>query len=207
MGLVCGLVLIASQLRWWPVTILEAWGFATGGVCVWLVVRQHIWNWPVGLANNALFLVLFLRSRLFADMALQAVYFGLGVYGWWMWRRGGPRGSAIATTRASRAEWTWLAAVAAPAVWGIRSLLLAAHGAAPLWDAVTAVLSLEAQYLLSRKRLESWWLWIAADVIYVPLYLSRDLPLTALLYGVFLLMCLAGVRTWLGVWRTERATA
>jgi nicotinamide mononucleotide transporter len=65
------------------------------------------------------------------------------------------------------------------------------------------VISLAAQYLLCRKRLENWLLWIAADVIYIPLYLSRKLPLTALLYGVFLLMCLFGIRVWWRGWEKK----
>lgn len=50
------LVLAASYLNWWTISATEAWGFATGGVCVWLVVREHLWNWPIGLANNVVFL-------------------------------------------------------------------------------------------------------------------------------------------------------
>jgi nicotinamide mononucleotide transporter len=87
--------------------------------------------------------------------------------------------------------------------WILREILLAVNGAAPLWDAVTTVLSLAAQYLLCRKRLENWIFWIAADIVYVPLYLSRALPLTAVLYGVFLLMCVVGVRDWWRKWRLE----
>jgi nicotinamide mononucleotide transporter len=198
MLVVSALVLAASYQRLWAITIVEAWGFVTGGVCVWLVVREHIWNWPVGLANNVFFFVLFLRGRLFADMSLQLVYFGIGVYGWLNWRRGGGRRKALAISRTTRREW-WALALALPLVTlGLREVLLAASGAAPFWDALTTVLSLAAQYLLSRKRLENWLFWISADVVYVPLYLSRGLPLTALLYGVFLLMCLIGVRAW---WR------
>jgi nicotinamide mononucleotide transporter len=70
------------------------------------------------------------------------------------------------------------------------------NGAAPFWDSMTTILSLAAQYLLCRKRLENWLFWIAADVVYVPLYTSRHLPLTAGLYAVFLLMCIIGVREW-----------
>ena len=80
--------------------------------------------------------------------------------------------------------------------WGFREILLVVNGAAPFWDSLTTVLSLAAQCLLCRKRFENWFLWIAADVIYVPLYLSRHLPLTAVLYAVFLGMCLIGVREW-----------
>ena len=84
------LVCAGSFLSW----LVGHWGcgsmgFVTGGICVWLVVREHLWNWPVGLANNVFFFVLFLRGRLYADMSLQIVYFGLGVYGWLNWIFGG----------------------------------------------------------------------------------------------------------------------
>src|SRR4029079_8447705 len=67
----------------------------------------------------------------------------------------------------------------------------------PWGDAVTTVLSLGAQWLMSRRYLENWWVWIVADVIYVPLYLAKGLTVTAVLYAVFLLMCVAGLRGWL----------
>lgn len=69
-------VLLAGYSGVGGVAVTEAWGFVTGGVCVWLVVREHVLNWPVGLANNVFFFVLFLQGRLFADMGLQVMYFG-----------------------------------------------------------------------------------------------------------------------------------
>jgi len=174
----------------------EVLGFATGGVCVWLVVREHMWNWPVGLANNAFFFVLFFQTRLFADMGLQVVYFGLGVWGWINWLYGGEQRTVLRVSRASPIEWIGLVAFVPLGTWGLREVLVAVNGAAPLWDALTTVLSLSAQYLLCRKRFENWFFWIAADIIYIPLYLSRELPLTAVLYAVFLCMCLIGVRQW-----------
>lgn len=195
MAIASGAVLAASYLGLWPIAVDEAWGFATGGVCVWLVVREQVWNWPIGLANNLVFFVLFLRGRLFADMALQLVYFVLGVYGWWNWLHGdrGGRATILPTTRR---EWVTLAWAVPAGTVALREVLQAVNGAAPFWDALTTVLSLAAQYLLCRKRLENWFFWIVADVVYVPLYLSRGLPLTAMLYAVFLAMCLAGLRAW-----------
>jgi nicotinamide mononucleotide transporter len=190
------LLLAAAWLRWLPLAMTEVLGFVTGGVCVWLVVRENVWNWPIGLANNVLFFILFLRGRLFADMGLQAVYFALGVYGWWHWLYGGERRTELRISRALRAEWIGLAAAVPLATWGLREVLIAVQGAAPFWDSLTAVLSLAAQYLLTRKRIENWWLWIAADLIYVPLYGSRGLPLTAVLFAIFLVMCVTGLRAW-----------
>lgn len=189
-------MIAASWFQWWPMSMTEVLGFATGGVCVWLVVREHMWNWPIGLANNVVFFVLFLRSRLFADMGLQVVYFALGVYGWANWRFGGEKRAELSVTRTIPAEWIALAVSIPLSTWGLRILLIWLNGAAPFWDSLTTVLSLAAQYLLCQKRLENWWLWIIADLIYVPLYLNRQLPLTAVLYAVLLVMCLIGLQQW-----------
>lgn len=187
----------ATWMGWWPLSLTEAVGFATGGTCVWLCVREHIWNWPLGLANNVIFFVLFGHSRLYADMGLQSVYFAFGVYGWWNWLYGGQQHGALNITRTPRLEALALAALSPLATWGLWSVLVALHDAAPFLDALTTVLSLVAQYLLCRKRLENWIVWIVVDAIYVPLYLSRHLHLTALLYAVFLVMCVYGLRAWL----------
>jgi nicotinamide mononucleotide transporter len=193
---VSALVLVASYRTWWAINVTEAWGFVTGGICVWLVVREHLWNWPIGLANNIFFFVLFLQGRLFADMGLQVVYFGLGVYGWLNWLSGGEHRTALKISRTTRTEWFVLLGTIPGGTWVLREILIAVNGAAPFWDSLTTALSLAAQYLLCRKRFENWFFWIAADLIYVPLYLSRQLPLTAVLYGLFLAMCLVGAREW-----------
>ncbi|MGZ5546248.1 MAG: nicotinamide riboside transporter PnuC, partial [Limisphaerales bacterium] len=156
-----GLAIVASLLHWWPISTTEALGFVTGGVCVWLVVREHMWNWPIGLANNVFFFVLFFHGRLFADMGLQVVYFGLGVYGWFNWKYGGERRSALKVTRTTRHEWIALGMLIPILTIALREILIVVNGAAPFWDSVTTMLSLAAQYLLCRKRLENWLFWIA----------------------------------------------
>jgi len=192
-----GVLLLATWMRWWPLSLTEALGFATGGTCVWLCVREHLWNWPLGLANNILFFALFWHARLYADMGLQTVYFAFGVYGWWNWLHGGQQEGTLKVSRTPRTEALVLAALAPLATWGLWAVLVAVHDAAPFLDALTTVLSLVAQYLLCRKRLENWIVWIVVDAIYVPLYLSRNLDLTALLYALFLFMCIYGLRAWL----------
>jgi nicotinamide mononucleotide transporter len=189
-------MIAASYWHWWPMPLTEVLGFVTGGACVWLVVREHLWNWPVGLANNVFFFVLFFESRLYADMSLQVVYFVMGVYGWIHWRFGGAQRSELPISRTTRAEWLALVAAIPLATFALREVLLRVNGAAPFWDSLTTVLSLAAQYLLCQKRIENWFIWIAADLIYIPLYFSRHLPLTAVLYMVLLTMCVIGQAQW-----------
>ena len=122
------------------------------------------WAWPI----MSPFFVLFLHSRLFADMWLQVVYFALGVYGWWHWCFGGAQRSTLSISRARTFEWMGLLLFIPLVTWGLRVWLTAVNGAAPFWDSATTVLSLAAQYLLCQKRIENWWIWIVADIIYVP---------------------------------------
>lgn len=181
-----------------PVSWTEVLGFGSGALCVWLVARQHIANWPVGIANNVLFVLLFTQAGLYADAGLQVVFITLAVYGWWTWTHGGGPGSdALPVRRTTRTEWTWLLAAGVVGTLGLTLLLEhATDSDVPFWDALTTALSLMATYGQCRKRLESWWLWIAADVVYVPLYAYKELYLTALLYIGFMTLCVLGLRHW-----------
>lgn len=189
-------LILCTWRKWLPLDLTEAFGFATGAICVWLVTRGNLWNWPVGLANNIVFAILFWKARLFADFGLQGVYFALGIWGWWQWLHGGTNRAPLPVTRTRKNEWIAIALFLTAGTWGLRELLLAVNGAAPFWDAITTTLCLAAQYLLCRKRIENWLLWIAADLIYVPLYLSRGLPLTAILYASFIGLCIVGLKRW-----------
>ena len=180
-----------------PTTLAEVLGFVTGGVNVWLVVRQNIWNWPVGIANVIFLGLIFLDGGLYADAGLQIVYVVLQAWGWWEWLYGGRGRTRLEVRRTSRAELTAisLAGLAATVLltWVLGTWT---DSTVPVWDALTTALSLAATYGQSRKLLESWWLWIAADLIYIPLYIAKGLNLTAVLYAVFLVLCVIGLRRW-----------
>lgn len=178
------------------VTVAELLGFLTGAASVWLTVLARISNFPVGIANSAFFLVLFLSARLFADSGLQVVYIVLGFAGWWQWLHGGPERSRLTVARSGWPLLGCCVVFAALATWGLSVALDAAHDVAPFWDALTTALSLVAQFLLNCKKIENWAFWIAADVVYIPLYVVKRLDLTAIVYVLFLAMCITGVRTW-----------
>ena len=179
-------------------TALEAFSFVTGALCVWLVVRENVWNFPIGLLNVATFSIVFFQSRLFADAGLQVVYFVLGIVGWTLWLRPAKNHSRLCLSRIGRVESAGLSffvVVSTLCLW--RTLH---HYGGSFWDALTTSISLASQWMLNRKQVESWLGWIVVDTIYVPLYLSKGLYLTAILYAIFLCMAFIGWKQWHRSW-------
>ena len=185
------------MVDWLIANWIELAGFVTGAACVWLLVIRNIWTFPVGMVNYVFFAWLFVGSGLYADAALQGVYFILASLGWYWWLRGGEDHQGVEVHEAS---------VKVLIACGVAVLVIAA---AIQWvlhrytdstvaglDAITTAMSLVAQFMLSRKWIANWWLWIAVDVIYIPLYIYKGLWLTAGLYAVFLVMCIAGLIEW-----------
>ena len=175
---------------------VEIFGFVTGAVNVWLLARQNIWNWPIGIANNLAYLLLFATSGLYGDAGLQLVYITLAIYGWRIWLRRGT-GPGLAVSRTTAKVWMYLGPATLLGVLILRWFLARfTDSTVPGWDGLTTSLSLAATYGQCRKLLESWWIWILADLIYIPLYVYKGLRLTSVLYLVFLLLCIFGLREW-----------
>ncbi len=183
-------------------SLTELLGFLTGAACVWLLARQNIWNWPLGIANGVFYVIVFVHSGLYGDAGLQLVYITMNAYGWYTWLRPGVQTAELSVTRTPRQTWTWIL----PSI-GVAALLLArflatyTDSTVPRWDGLTTSISLAATYGQCKKLVESWWLWIAVDLIYIPLYLYKNLWLTSILYGVFLVLCIVGLRSWMGALR------
>ncbi len=178
-------------------TALEAVGFVTGALCVWLAARQVVWTFPVGIANNVAFAALFVPAGLYAQAGLQVVYVVLGGLGWWWWLRAGPDRTPLRPTGTPPALVPVLAAgvvAGTAALWAL--LATQTDSTVPGWDALTTALSLCAQLMLNRKWVENWLVWIVADVVYVGLYASQGLWLTAVLYAGFLALCVSGLRAY-----------
>lgn len=169
-----------------------------GLLCVIFTVRQSLWCWPTGLVQVALYIFVFYDAKLYSDVGLQVVYVVLQVYGWWHWARGGPRRQddlpVTGLSWAARAAWLGLTILGALALGAGAATWTDA--ALPYPDAFITTLSLVAQWLLGRKRWESWLGWIAVDLVAIPAYASKDLLLTAALYAVFLVLAIAGLRAW-----------
>lgn len=168
-----------------------------GIVSVFLSVREHIWSWPTALVNVSLFFVLFWQAGLYSDMGLQVVYFSLSLYGWYEWLYGGQGRTALKVSRASRRVWLF-ATLTGAAIWAaLGGFTARLPGASvPYADAATTSTSLVAQWMMTRKLLENWVLWVIVDVAYVALFLYKGLYLTAVNYAIYLALAVAGYRTW-----------
>jgi nicotinamide mononucleotide transporter len=206
--IVTALAAVLVMAAWqgtFPYSMTETLGFVTGALCVYLVVKENVWNFPLGIANNVFLLILFAQARIYGDAALQIVYVALGVHGWQSWLYGGRRGAALKIAHAPVKSLAILALGIASITVAFAWFLHSISDAAPWLDAFTTVVSLAAQYLLNRKLIETWTLWIVADIAYIYLYLARDLELTAALYMIFLGLCVAGWWSWQKRLKANRA--
>jgi nicotinamide mononucleotide transporter len=179
-----------------PFDRLETLGFISGAWGVWLQVRENVWNWPVQLVSSALYVVVFFQARLFADTSLNILYVVLYVLGWYWWLRGGENHGALHINRLSRRLAVVLALAGTVATAGLTVFLTSVRDSAPFLDALTTVLSLIALFMTGRKLLECWWVWIAANLIYIGLYLYKGLALTAVLYAIFAALSVVGLLNW-----------
>ena len=185
---------------------LEILAAAFGIWSVWLSTRQHLWAWPTAIVNVVLYAVVFRAAKLYADMGLQVVYAVLSAYGWYHWKHGGAHDSTLPVARASRREWLVLTALAAVAATGLARLLANKTDAAlPAMDATLSVVSLAAQYMMTRKLIENWLVWIALDVVYIGMFEYKQLHVTAALYAVWLVLAVLGWRSWRESLRTQGA--
>ncbi len=204
--MVTAIALVSIANAW--ASTLEGFCFASGAICVWLVVRENIWNFPVGILNVSGYAIVFFCSQLYADAGLQVVYLILGFVGWAMWLRGSHEKSDEERTKQpiGRAKAKEISAIAIVVLIGtllLWKLLFYVGGSASFWDALTTSISLASQWMLNRKQLENWIGWIVVDIIYVPLYLYKELYLTALLYAVFFCMAIIGLIEWRRSWQQQ----
>ncbi len=190
-----------------PMSPIEILAVVATLASVWLSVRRNILTWPTGMVGVSAYFVVFLRERLYADMALQVLFFAQCSYGWWAWRRSEQRaGPPIRTLSGSNR--VLVAAGVAAVAWTAGALLSGyTDASAPYWDATASVLSITANQLLARRLLENWVLWIVADTLYVGIFAWKSLYLSAALYALFLWMVIAGLRRWTREYQTGAGSA
>jgi nicotinamide mononucleotide transporter len=171
-------------------------GVALSAVAVWLTAVRNRWCWPIGLASVLVYAWIFAGARLYSDALLQACFAFMQVFGWWRWRAAPQQAGRPRLRRPTPLDIGLPLLLGAAGALALGSFMTHTDAALPWLDAALTAFSLVAQYWMARLIRANWLLWIAVDVIYVGVYLSRSLPLTAALYAGFVVLAVLGWRRW-----------
>ena len=192
--------LLAPAFTAWgvPVTWIEVVAFI---VSLWMVgceMRVHPLAWPLAMLSSLMYALLFADSRLYGEASLQLFFVAMSLWGWWQWLRGhaGDGGALVVHRATPRVAWTALALtlLAWPAVaWLLHRFT---DSDVPWLDALPTVGSVLGTWLLGRKFIENWLVWIAVNAFSVALFGYKHLWLTLILYAIFTALSWAGLRSW-----------
>ena len=178
---------------------IEIFGVVTGILYVILEVKQNRWLWPLGLLTSATYVYVFFAGKFYADMGLQVYYVLISVYGWYYWTRGGDRSVSgqLPVVRGGRKQLLVLFLVFALSWTGIYFLLdRLTDSTVPVGDSFTTAMALVATWMLARKIIEHWFLWIIANLVSIALYIYKGLYPTVILYAVYTAMAVYGYLEW-----------
>ena len=190
--------------------IIEILGVVVGLVYLWLEYRASIHLWIAGIIMPAIYLFVYYDAGLYADFGINVYYLLAAVYGWWVWKYGHPKDSRseLPITSMPRRKWA-----KAALMYGVAQLVIAwilvrfTDSNVPWCDAFTTALSIVAMWMLARKYLEQWLVWIVVDVVSVALYLYKDLFFTAGLYMLYAVIAVFGYWNWKRLMDEERPAA
>jgi nicotinamide mononucleotide transporter len=185
------------MLNWITENYIEIIASILGIVGVYLTIRQNIWNWPVGLANVLLTLVVCFIAKLYADVVLQLFYVVLTLYGWYFWIYGGEKKFELPVRKIFSIEFVLMIIIGIVGSVAVGYLFAAYTKAAyPYFDSILMVWSLLATYGQAKKIIEQWIMWIIIDLAYIPLYALKHLFAFAALSFIFTILAVIGFLAW-----------
>jgi nicotinamide mononucleotide transporter len=185
-------------INWITSNWLELFGVVSTIVYLVLSIRQSIWLWPLGALSSAIYIAVYFANKFYADMGLQTYYLIISIYGFVTWLAHKNReGRELAVSRTTARQWLVLGIITA-AIWGAlyAILTLFTDSPVPVGDSFTTALAITATWMLTRKMIEQWLVFIVADAVSVALYFTRSMPLTAFLYIIYTTMAVVGYLKW-----------
>lgn len=188
--------------------ILQIIAAVTGVGCVYLQTQEKILAWPLGIISVGVSIYVFYTSRLYSDVLLHVVYVVLNIYGWWNWVQKRQSEEAVAPIlqmqRSGYLLWTLVIAVGTLT---LGTLMQRWFGASlSYFDAFTTVGSFVAQFLLARKVMQNWTLWIIVDIVAINIYIYKGIYIIAALFAVYLVLCIKGYFDWRKSYRLQAHT-
>ena len=183
---------------------VELAGFVLSLAMVYCNIKEIHWGWPMAILSSALYGLVFWNSQLYGEASLQVMFILGAFWGWHQWRKGTQsnnpemqKASALQISQLSRVELKQTAAATLLA-WPVLAYFLNRYtdSDVAIWDALVTSLSLLGQYLLAKKKIENWWVWLAVNIITVGLMWVKSLWLTSLLYVLFAILSYVGLKAW-----------
>lgn len=178
--------------------LLQIVGTLLGLLYLWLEYKANIWVWIVGAIMPMVHGMLYLQSGIYADAAMQLYYVAAGIYGLFVWLRGEKRSEKRVDIQHTPKKWIF-SLVAVYVVLHISLYFLLTEftdSRVPLFDSMSTALSIVAMWMLSRKLVEQWLVWLVVDMISVGLYIYKGIPITAMLYMLYCALAVAGYMRW-----------
>ena len=184
--------------EWLGGRVVELLGVIFSILYLYFSIRRNILLWPMGIASALIYMVVFFRAKFYADMALNGYYLVISVYGWLLWKGGGTEGEgALRISRIGPRNGLILVVITGGVFLLIGTVLSRfTDSPIPWWDAFTTALSFTATWMLARKILEHWIIWIVVDAVSMGLYIYRGLVPTMLLFAVYTVMAVTGFISW-----------
>jgi nicotinamide mononucleotide transporter len=191
---------MSNFIDWSVSNKVELSGTIFGLIYVWFSIRQSIYTWPTGIITSLLYCWVFFVAKFYAGMGLQVYYVAISIYGWWSWQHGGQKSSVNIKLQVSYTKsnlWLLLFMLSIPLTFSIY-YLLSRYTDSPIafGDAFTTSLSIIATWMLARKKIENWLIWIFIDLVSIGLYLYRGLYPTVFLFSIYTVMAGFGFYGW-----------
>lgn len=192
------LLAVAFSLWGSPVTWLEIAAFVLSLAMVVCNMRVNPWGWPLAMASSLLYALLFASSKLYGEAGLQLFFVAMAMWGWWQWLRHAEQGATPLPVRAMSVRQRQMALAVTAAGWPLLALLLkrVTDSDVPWMDALPTVASITGTWLLGRKWIENWAVWLGVNLFSLALFSHKGLWLTVVLYALFAAMSVLGWRAW-----------
>ncbi len=186
------------MISWLSAHYIEVLGVFFSILYLYFSIRQNILLWPMGIISALLYMVVFYQSKFYADMGLNGYYFVISIYGWVIWKQGSRNSEkGFPIRRIDLKLALILLAITVAAFFGIGEVLVRyTDSPIPYWDAFTTAVSFIATWMLAKKILEHWILWVIVDTVSMGLYLYRGLYPTLVLFAIYTTMAVVGFIEW-----------
>jgi nicotinamide mononucleotide transporter len=178
--------------------LLQIVGTLLGLLYLWLEYKANIWVWIVGAIMPMVHGMLYLSSGIYADAAMQLYYVAAGIYGLCVWLRGSKREEKRVDIQFTPPKWIFTLALVYLVLHVVLYFMLSefTDSRVPFFDSMSTAMSIVAMWMLSRKLVEQWLVWLVVDMISVGLYLYKGIPITAMLYTLYCALAVAGYMRW-----------